>query len=85
MHISGTLKQDDPINDPINDPMKLSEREKDLLALIRENPTWTRCDFVEKLGCSESTVKRELTVLVSKGLIRRVGARKKGGWVITVI
>ena len=85
MHISGTLKQDDPINDPINDPIKLSEREKKLLALIRENPTWTRCDFAEKLGCSESTVKRALTVLVSKGLIRRVGANKNGGWVITVI
>ena len=75
----------DPINDPINDPIKLSEREKVLLVLIRENPTWTRCDFAEKLGCSESTVKRELSVLSSKGVIQRVGARKNGGWVVTMI
>lgn len=85
MHVSGKFsrKQDiDPINDPINDPIKLTEREKQLLRLLRESPELTRKVLAEKLGCSDSTVKRELQLLSEKGVLRRIGSKKTGAWVI---
>ena len=90
MHISGILHSDKasadlingPINDPINDPIKLTEREKQLLRLLRESPELTRKVLAEKLGCSDSTVKRELQLLSEKGVLRRIGSKKTGAWVI---
>lgn len=86
MHISGILHSEktttDPINGPINDPIKLTEREKQLLQLLRESPELTRKVLAEKLGCSDSTVKRELQLLSEKGILRRIGSKKTGAWVI---
>ena len=69
MHVSGMfmqkqyidpIKQDiDPINDPIN-IVELSEREKKILELLRQNPTLTRAKMAGILGCSDATVKRAL-------------------------
>ena len=55
MHVSGKFsrKQDiDPINDPIN-TAGLSEREKKVLDLLRQDPTLTRAKMAEVLGCSD--------------------------------
>ena len=94
MHISGILHSETttfgqikdsvngPINDPINDPIKLDERENQLLLLLRESPELTRQKLAERLGCSESTVKRELKLLSDKGILRRIGSKKTGVWVI---
>ena len=92
MHVSGMLaqKQDiDPINDPINDPVNdpinmvgLSEREKKILELLRQDPTLTRAKMAGILGCSDATVKRALGSMVQKNVIRRVGSNKKGEWII---
>lgn len=88
MHISGVFntdtKDDDPINDPINDPIKLTAREEKLLRFLHEEPELTRKELAEKLGCSDSTVKRELQYLVEKGVLRRIGSRKAGAWVISM-
>ena len=72
----------DPINDPINDPIKLTVREQQLLQLLRESPELTRRELAGKLGCSDSTVKRELQILSEQGILRRIGSRKTGVWVI---
>ena len=91
MHISGMFlqKQDaDPIKqniDPINDPINikvLSEREKAIIILLRDEPTLTRAKMAEILGCSDATVKRALQSLVQKKVIRRLGSNKKGEWII---
>ncbi len=86
MHIIGTFKvekvQPDPINDPINDPIKLTDRQECLLHLLRETPELTRKELAEKLGCSDSTVKRELQYLSEQGILRRIGSRKTGVWAI---
>ena len=88
MHISGALMgntKNDPINtidDPINDPIKLSEREEELLDFIKQAPAATRIMMAEVLGCSDSTVKRTLQGLADKGVIKRIGARKKGEWIV---
>lgn len=80
MHISQKilLGHDDPINDPI----KLDVREKKIVELLREEPTLTRSELAECLGCSDSTVKRALQSMVEKDVIKRIGSNKKGEWVI---
>lgn len=84
MHVSGMFaqKQDtDPINDPIN-MAGLSEREKKILELLRQDPTLTRAKMAGILGCSDATVKRALGSMVQKNVIRRIGSNKKGEWII---
>ena len=75
MHISGQflLGHADSINDPINDPIKLNEREKKIVEILRREPTLTRSGMAECLGCSDSTVKRALQSMVEKGVIKRIG------------
>ena len=92
MHISNAFEaekaQSDPINDPINGPIngpiKLTGREEMLLRLLRETPDLTRKELSEKLGCSDSTIKRELRYLSESGVIRRIGSRKTGVWAINI-
>ncbi len=91
MHVSGIfskrqdadpIKQDiDPINDPIN-KSELSEREKKVLELLKQDPTMTRTRMAEILACSDATVKRALGSMVQKNVIRRIGSNKKGEWII---
>lgn len=84
MHISGQFLSGhaDPINDPINDPIKLNEREKKIVEILRREPALTRGGMAECLGCSDSTVKRALQSMVEKGVIKRIGSNKKGEWII---
>ena len=42
----------------------------------------TRSGMAERLGCSDSTVKRALQSMVEKGVIKRIGSNKKGEWII---
>lgn len=87
MHISNAFGEKkvltDLINDPINDPIKLTDRQRELLHLLREEPGLTRKQLAEKIGCSDSTVKRELLYLSENGILRRIGSRKTGWWVIS--
>ena len=94
MHISGKFLSvhDDPISEPINEPINaatstnirraMNAREAAILKLIREDPGLTRNDMAERLGCSESTIKRALRSLIDKGAVRHIGPNKKGEWVI---
>lgn len=95
MHVGGkfVVKKDiDPIKkdiDPINDPIKnktgrsgLTEREAKIIDLLQNEPTLTRAQMAEILGCSDATVKRALQSLVQKNALRRIGSRKKGEWII---
>jgi len=60
----------------------LTDREKAILALLRENPGLTRAKMAERVGCSDATIKRDLQSLMQKKIIRRVGSNKKGEWII---
>ena len=84
MHVSGMFEtnNDDPINDPINEPIIPDDRESQIIELMRSKPGITRAEMAEILGCSESTVKRTISNMVSKDMIRRIGSNKKGEWII---
>ena len=87
MHVSGKFSRKQDINpikqdiDPIN-TVELSEREKKILELLRQDSTLTRAKMAVILGCSDATIKRALGSMVQKNVIRRIGSNKKGEWVI---
>lgn len=54
----------------------LTERQKSILELIRENPRISTADLSIELNLSLSTVKRDLLILSQKGVIKRAGARR---------
>ncbi|SEQ30630.1 DeoR-like helix-turn-helix domain-containing protein [Lachnospiraceae bacterium RM5] len=80
MHISGkfVLCHDDQIHDQI----KLDDREKQIVELLREEADLMRKEMAERLECSDSTIKRTLQSMVEKGAIKRIGSNKKGEWII---
>ena len=58
----------------------MTAKETEALQLIKENAEITRKEMVNRMQCSESTVKRAIDGLVEKNVIRRIGARKNGSW-----
>ncbi|RKM55268.1 winged helix-turn-helix transcriptional regulator [Butyrivibrio sp. X503] len=77
MHVSGRF-----VNDPINNQVDLNEREQKILDIIKHNPTVTRSEMAENIGCSETTIKRTLQNMTEKKIVKRIGSNKKGEWII---
>jgi len=51
-----------------------------ILALIKINPAITRKELAEKIGITLNGIKYHLDKLRKKGVIRHIGATKKGCW-----
>ena len=67
-----------------DDPIKLSKYEQAVVDCIMKNPNITRKEMAEKLGCSDSTVKRAIEGLVKRGVLEREGSRKSGIWIVHI-
>ena len=59
----------------------LSERQKQVLSLIQQNPKIAYRDMAEQLAINESAVKKHLNNLKDAGWLERVGGTR-GYWVI---
>ena len=70
------------INEQINEQIKLSERQRTILALISDNPSITLPQLANELSMSESTIRRELDLLQKDSVISRQGSRKSGRWIV---
>ena len=71
------------IKDGIKGGVKeLTERQTDILNLIRQDETITGSVLTQKAGISQRTLMRELATLQEKGFLAREGGRKEGKWVI---
>lgn len=55
-------------------------KEKEVLLLLCEDPSYTMLKLVEKLNISRKTVAVRLKKLREKGIIERVGSDRKGYW-----
>jgi ATP-dependent DNA helicase RecG len=51
-----------------------------ILGLIKTNPAITRKGLAEKIGLTPDGVKYQLNKLREQGVIRHIGATKKGYW-----
>ena len=81
---------DDTINDTVTGgqisgqmggQIALSERQLEVLQIIKDNPTVTRKMLAEKLGINESAVQKHLEALKQNGIIKHVG-KTRGHWEI---
>ena len=69
-------------NDRKDDRKELTERQKIIVNLIKENERITIDDMTEKIKVSEKTIRRELSNLYEKGILIREGGRKDGRWIV---
>ena len=69
-------------NDTLNDTLKLSDKEKNIIDLIKKQKDISISEIMLKTGFSRSTVTRSIDSLKKNGLLVRVGAKKNGYWKI---
>jgi len=65
-----------------NVTVKLTQKQKDILNLIKENPCMPQCEIASKLNITRETVNRNMKKLQEKNIIQRIGADKNGSWKI---
>ena len=58
----------------------ISERQKQILLLILENPVISRKQISDIIGINQSAVQKHLTTLKENGIIKRIGPAKGGHW-----
>lgn len=61
---------------------ELSERQKDMLLLIRKSPKVSLMEMSKRLKVSLKTVQRDMKVLQDRGIVVREGGRADGYWLI---
>ncbi|MFA6804169.1 MAG: ATP-binding protein [Candidatus Methanomethylophilaceae archaeon] len=60
----------------------LTKIQKGIISLISENPGMSAISMAESLNVSERTVRRNLSKLISAGVVMRIGSDKSGSWSI---
>ena len=81
----GRVDGGDVLKDVTKDVIKeLAERQRLILSLIDADVTITVREMSQKLRVVERTVMRDISDLQEKGLLKRVGGRKDGRWVVTI-
>ena len=71
---------DEALNETLNEA--LTEKQKLLLDILRNNPTITQKEIVESASLSRSTVQRTVKELTEMGRLKRVGSKKTGSWIV---
>lgn len=69
-----------PANELVNAPVKLNNTQKLIIKLMKENNQVTQIELSKELKVNESTIKRNISKLKSKGMLRRIGSDKNGYW-----
>ena len=72
------------INAGINAEIKISEKQKKIILMLKENPYCTIKEISDKLEVNHSTVERNIKKLRENGIVERVGARKDGKWIVKI-
>ena len=88
MPSNGTKEMSVVLKDVLKDVLKeLSERQIVILEMIVRDPSLSAKAMSEKMSETDSitdrTIRRDLTDLQNKGILKRKGGRKNGEWVIT--
>lgn len=83
-NFTGNGEINEEINGEINGEIKLSDTQKKIIEIIKNNPKTTMPEMQERLSVSHNTVERNLKVLREKGIVERVGARKDGKWIVKI-
>lgn len=66
----------------VRGPGRVTEKEKEVIELLRIDPGYTYADLVQNLKVSRKTVSDRIKALKDKGIIERIGSDTKGYWKI---
>ena len=69
------------VSDKVSDKV-LNKSELAIMRLLADNPRLTRIELAEKIGITESGVKKIITKMKAEGWIERKGSNKSGYWVV---
>ena len=72
-----------PVNEPVNALVKLNNTQKLIIKLMRENNQITQIELSKEIKVNESTIKRNISKLRNKGMLRRIGSDKNGYWEVS--
>jgi len=61
-------------------PARGADTETSILEMIKSNPRITAAAMADSLNVNERTIKRYLSSMVKRGMVRRVGSDKTGHW-----
>jgi ATP-dependent DNA helicase RecG len=61
---------------------KLTERQNNILNIIKESPTISGRNMSEMLSVSQRTIERDLSYLQALGILKHEGKDNDGMWVI---
>jgi ATP-dependent DNA helicase RecG len=72
------------VGDNVGEQMgsKLTERQCNILNIIKESPTISGRQMSEMLSVSQRTIERDLSYLQNNGILKHEGSDKDGVWVI---
>lgn len=72
------------VGDNVGDVLeiKLSERQRKILNMIKGSPTMTGRQMSETLSVSQRTIERDLSALQKSGILKREGKDNDGFWAI---
>ncbi len=63
---------------------ELADRDALIIGILKESPSITLQELADKIGKSLRTIKTAMKSLQERGVIERVGGKKKGSWIIKV-
>ena len=84
LHINHLFEGNAEINAGINAEIKISEKQKKIILMLKENPYCTIKEISDKLEVNHSTVERNIKKLRENGIVERVGAKKDGKWIVKI-
>ena len=70
------------VSGTVNGTVDLSDKEKEILALLSEDPAYTYQNLADKLNIGRKAVFGRIKSLKEKGIIERIGSDKNGYWQI---
>lgn len=76
--ISEKLAEDEAESEAEN--IALTELERRLCGLLKENSKITQSEIQKQLSLSRSKVQRTMKKLVDKGVIENIGSHRSGNW-----
>ncbi len=71
-------------NGTLDGALKITLIELAILKCITDNPEITQIELAQKTGKSVRTIKREMTGMKEKGVIRRINGKRNGKWEVLV-
>lgn len=71
---------EDFIGDKATNVTDVTDRQKAILAMVKENAMLSTAQMSEKLNVAKRTILRDIDILKTKGMLLRVGSEKTGHW-----